>query len=166
MLRFFGFVWHAYQFDREDAPELIVQPEIVQIPDFTSMTDEEVIEFAETIYEKYLTDECTAQLRESLAADCLSRIRSYLAGCAGPDQVAEFNNRVILIQKLMKPYCFGVFGIPMNGSFNGPAHLWQNNDLMDNIFEFFSLDGSMHHLSNTSLINDCIDLYCKRITRG
>ncbi len=157
---------HAYQFGQLDEPAAIAVPEDIVIPDLSLMSDEELIAFAQSVYNKYLTDESRQRLIESLKANCLNRIRRLLLTCTEPDQIALFDAAILQVKALMKVYSFTIVGVPMEGDFNAPRHLWQNDELRQGIIDFFAQDENTHNFQDSLRIVDFIYLYCERITRG
>lgn len=155
---------HAYQLG-QDLTEP-ARPESLEIPNLDSMSDQELIEFGENIYNKYLDDVSRVNIKEALKFECLRRIRRLLLTCSESNQYFEFENCALQLQALMKVYSFAIVGYPVNGSFNGPTHRWQNPELRDHVIKFFITDENLHNYDNLCPIMDYMHLFCQRITNG
>lgn len=101
--------------------------------------------------------EVIRQTREVIKTECLTRIQQMLAGEINAENIHD-----LLV--LVKTYAGSIAGFVTKEGFNGPAHIFKNEELLSYVTEFFAPGNEVNHnMNNSAVMADYLYLFQKRI---
>lgn len=127
--------------------------------DFSLMPTDNIVGYLQMLYNTHFEDrEALNNTRELIKSECLARIQNILRVGIDYTNIHDLLN-------LVRSYAATICGYIVEPSFNGPTHIFRNEELVYYITTYFDVDNTPNHnLSNVNPIIDYVYLYSRRIT--